>query len=223
MDIDKNIFLQHKTSITDGNWNIDLSYEDSDAPNKEIDFEKSTEVIDITENGAFYSAIKIDVCSKNTPNKSCILTGIDGGFILDGTSDKESEGQSILINNDNLILSVGFTLISIDLQTLEINWKIIPDIAEIFEFYALENDMLLRGEIGIHRIDFNGNIKWTFTARDIWVNIDGKKEVKIEDNSIRLFDWESNEYLIDFNGKIIEDKPFGVKKENQKKWWKWKK
>ena len=30
--------------------------------------------------------------------------------------------------------------------------------AEVFEFYDLDSDILLRGEIGIHRIDLNGNI-----------------------------------------------------------------
>jgi hypothetical protein len=72
-----------------------------------------------------------------------------------------------MIKNDSLILSLGFTLISINLRTLEINWKIRPDTAEIFEFYELESDILLRGEMGIHRVDFNGKVKWTFTARDI--------------------------------------------------------
>jgi len=206
MDIDKNIFFKHKTSITDGNWKVDLFYENSDATNKEIDFEKAIEVIDITGNGDLYSAIKIDVFSKNTPKKSCILTGIDGGFILYGASEKESNGQTILINHDNLILSIGFTLISIDLQTFEINWKIRPDIAEIFEFYKLENHILLRGELGIHRIDFNGNIKWSFTARDIWVNMNGKEEVKINVNTIKLIDWDDNEYLIDYDGILLSEK-----------------
>ena len=222
MEVTKDIFFEHETSISNENWKVDLSYESSDAKNKKIDLNENIPIIQIA-NEDFYSVIRIDLTDKKGSIESCILSGIDGAFILYPKSKGENEYQSVLINNDNLILSLGFTLISIDLKTLNINWKIRPDVAEIFEFYELEDDILLRGELGIHRIDFKGNIKWTFSARDIWVNTDGKKEVKIEENAIRLFDWESNEYLIDFNGELIENKPFRVNKKTQTKWWKWKK
>lgn len=215
MEVTKDIFYEHETSISDNNWKVDLSYESSNAKNKKIEVNENISIIQIANEG-FYSAIRIDVTDCKGSIKSCVLSGIDGAFILYPKSKGENEYQSVLINNDNLILSLGFTLMSIDLKNLSINWKIRPDVAEIFEFYELEMDILLRGELGIHRIDLKGNIKWTFSARDIWVNMDGKKEVKIEKNAIRLFDWESNEYLLDFNGKLIEDKPFRADKEAKK-------
>ncbi|MVO07760.1 hypothetical protein GOQ30_01115 [Flavobacterium sp. TP390] len=218
----KDIFFEHETSISNENWKVDLSYESSNAKTKKLELNENIPIIQVTSEN-FYTAIKIDATDNKGSMKSCILSGIDGSFILFSKSKGENQYQSVLINNDNLILSLGFTLISIDLKTLNINWKIRPDVAEVFEFYEFEKDILLRGELGIHRIDLKGNIKWTFSARDIWVNTNGKKEVEIEKNAIRLFDWESNEYLIDFNGKIIEDKPFRVKNETQKKWWIWKK
>lgn len=209
MQFTKDIFFEHDTSISNDNWRVDLSFESSNAKNKKVQPDENIRIIQIA-NENFYSAIKIDVTNNKGSIKSCILSGIDGAFILYPKSKGENQYQSVLIHNDNLILSLGFTLISIDLKTLNINWKIRPDIAEVFEFYELDKDILLRGELGIHRIDLKGNIKWTFSARGIWINMDGKKEVKIENNAIRLFDSESNEYLIDFNGKILEDKPFGV-------------
>jgi hypothetical protein len=223
MEVTKDIFFEHETSISNDKWKVDLSYEGSTAKSKKIEFEKNIPIIEIVENGGFYSAIKIDIKNNKNLNSSCVLTGIDGAFILYPKTKDKNESQSVFIKNDNLILSLGFTLISIDLNTLNTNWKIRPDCAEIFEFYEIENDILLRGEIGIHRIDFNGNIKWTFSARDIWVNMDGKEEVKIESNIIRLFDWESNEYLLDFNGEIIEDKPMKKEIITNRKWWQWKK
>jgi len=206
MTITKNIFFEHETSISNKDWKVNLFFESSYATSSKIELTKDFPVIQIANNN-FHSAIKIDVHLKNESHKSCILTGIDGAFILYPKSQGENEHQSILIINDNLILSIGFTFISIDLQTLNVNWKIRPDFAEIFEFYELENDLLLRGELGIHRIDLNGNVKWTFSGRDIWVNIDGKKELKIENKGIRLLDFESNEYLIDFDGQLVYDKP----------------
>ena len=53
--------------------------------------------------------------------------------------------------------------------------------------------------------------------------MDEKEEVKIESNGIRLFDWESNEYLIDFNGEILEDIPNRIEKKAKRKWWQLKK
>ncbi len=215
MEVIKDIFFEHETSVSDNGWKVDLSYESSNAKSKKIELSENTPIIQIASE-KFHSAIKIDISYENEPIKSCILTGIDGAFILYPKSKGENKYQSILINNDNLILSLDFTLISIDLKTLGTNWKIRPDTAEIFEFYELENDILLRGELGIHRIDYDGNIKWTFTGRDIWINMDGKKEIEIENKAIRLFDWESNEYLVDFNGKVIKDKPFKVNKSRKK-------
>ena len=223
MEVIKDIFFEHETSILNNKWKVDLSYESSSAKSKKIELEKNIPIIEVVENGNFYSAIKLDIKFNDISTKSCILAGIDGAFILYPKSQGENEYQSVMINNDNLILSLGFTLLSIDLNTLKTNWKIRADSAEIFEFYELENDILLRGELGIHRIDFNGNIKWTFTARDIWVNTEGKKEVSIVNDKIRLFDWESNEYWLDFNGQILEDKPFRMNKKTSRKWWEWKK
>ncbi len=201
-----------------------MFYENSNEKSKEIKLDKDIKIIPVAESGTFNSLIKINIEDKETNvEKSFILVGIDGAFILYPKSNKENEGQSIALKNDNLILSIGFTLISIDITNLSVNWKIRPDIAEIFEFYDFENDLLLRGEIGIHRIDLNGNIKWTFSARDIWVNMDGKEEVKIEDNGIRLMDFESNEYFINFDGQLLEDKPIKIEETQTRKWWQRKK
>ncbi|WP_298481418.1 hypothetical protein [uncultured Maribacter sp.] len=219
MEVTKDIFFEHETSISNDNWKVDLSYESSNTKNKKIELNEDIPIIQVA-NEEFYSAIKIDTTDNKGSTKSFILSGIDGAFILYPKSKGENQYQSVLIKNDNLILSLGFTLMSIDLKTLNINWKIRPDIAEVFEFYELEKDILLRGELGIHRIDFNGNVKWTYSGKDIWVNMDGKPEVQIEKNTIRLLDFDSQEYLIDFSGQDIHD---NSKIEAKRKWWKWKK
>ena len=51
-----------------------------------------------------------------------------------------------------------------------------------------------------------GDIKWSFSGKDIWVNIEGKQEVEIKDDRIKLIDFENNEYEIDFNGIEISEK-----------------
>ncbi|OOV21031.1 hypothetical protein BXU11_17100 [Flavobacterium sp. LM5] len=102
---------------------------------------------------------------------------------------------------------------------MELQWRREFDFATVFEFYKIENDFITRGELEIKRITRNGEIVWSFGGRDIWVNIEGKTELKIENDIIRLFDFESNEYLINFDGKLIEDNPKIISKEPRKKWW----
>ena len=79
--------------------------------------------------------------------------------------------------------------------------------------------------MAIHRIELNGNKKWEFSARYLG-KYGRKKRSKKEENGIRLFDFESNEYLIDFDGKLIEDNPRITEKRkptvlnNLKRWFK---
>lgn len=90
---------------------------------------------------------------------------------------------------------------------MELQWSREFDFFTVFEFYKIENNFITRGELEIKRITKSGEIVWSFSGRDIWVNIEGKIELKIENDKIRLFDFESNEYVINFDGKLIEDNP----------------
>lgn len=94
--------------------------------------------------------------------------------------------------------------VSIQTPTLEVNCSIEPNLNHIFEFYDLEGDILLRGEVQIHRIDLNGNIKWSYSGKDIWVDMDGKPEVTILESRIKLRDFNHDKYIIDFNGNTIQ-------------------
>ena len=102
---------------------------------------------------------------------------------------------------------------------MELQWSREFDFATVFEFYKIENDFITRGELEIKRITKSGEIVWSFGGRDIWVNTKGKTELSIENNKIRLFDFESNEYVLNFDGELIEDYPNVIRKETKKNWW----
>ena len=199
----KSLFDIQNLTISTDKWKADLYYESWNAPTKTIEKNENDVVVELSEKGEWDSTLKIDLSDDKT-KRTCIVTGIQGGTILHKKGGDEN-GQSVKIDNDNLILSLGLNFVSIDLNDLKLNWKLEPDMAEVFEFYDLENDYLLRGEVGIHRIDRMGKVKWTFSATDIWVNMEGRPEVEITDNSIKLLDFNSDEYEIDFNGKEREN------------------
>lgn len=190
-----------KLTLSTDKWKVDLVYENWHSESKTIEITDGDLVIEFSDKREWNSTLKIDLTNEKV-KRTCIVTGIQGSTFLQ-KSNANGKGQSVKIDSDNLILSLGLSLVSIDLRELKLNWKIEPDMAEVFEFYDLENDYLLRGEVGIHRIDKTGQIKWTFSARDIWVNMEGRPEVELTENSIKLLDFNSIEYEIDFDGKEI--------------------
>lgn len=199
-------FNNQSLTISNEDWNVELLYESTFSDKKEIKDSENDKIIKLSEQRDWNSILKLTIRNKSGYLKTCLLKGIDGGSYLH-KSDKTDNSQSVKLIDNDLIMSLGFTFLSLNIQNLEINWKIRPDMAEIFEFYDLEKDFLLRGELGIHRIDQNGNVKWSYSGRDIWVNIDGNDEVKIEKDQIHLVDFQSNEYKIDFDGNTLEDNP----------------
>ncbi len=190
-------------TISSGKWTVTLNYESWNSPVKTVNTDESDTAMELSEKGEWDSTLKVDVSDEHH-KRTCIVTGIQGGTYLH-EKEREAEGQSVKIDKDNLILSLGLHFISVDLNNISLNWKLEPDTAEVFEFYDLEHDYLLRGEVGIHRIDKTGNVKWTFSAADIWVNMEGRPEIEITENSIKLLDFNSDEYEIDFNGKEIKN------------------
>ena len=137
---------------------------------------------------------------EGTGNRGIIKTR--GGFYL--LAKDERGAQSIKLEEDYLYLSLETEFICINLLEFNIHWNVEPDRTAVFEFYDIDNDFLLRGESEIHRISKNGDIVWSFGGKDIFVNMDGKDEVRIMDNFILLTDFDNNNYQIDFNGKLIE-------------------
>lgn len=183
--------------IEDGNLRIELKYGSKFSEEKEY-----LQRIEITDSDSSY--LEISVFEGRNEINSGLISGINGGVWLHKETE-ENQGQSVQLSNGDLILSLGCNLVSIQIPTLKVNWNIVPDSAEIFEFYNLENDILLRGELQIHRIDLNGRIRWSYSGKNIWVNIDGKPEVTILENRIKLIDFNHDEYLIDFYGNSISN------------------
>jgi hypothetical protein len=113
---------------------------------------------------------------------------------------------SYFIKNDIIFLCCGKHLYALDIPTLQIKWFKELDPATCFEIYPFEDDFIIHGEITISRITALGEIKWEFSARDIFVNLNGHKEFEIINGQIKIIDFENYEYILDGNGKIISDR-----------------
>ncbi|CAM4030396.1 Urease accessory protein UreD [Flavobacterium branchiophilum] len=115
--------------------------------------------------------------------------------------------NSFIIEDDKIWIRVCNKIYCLEIPNLEIQWNREFDFATVFSFVKIENDFITHGELEIKRITRNGEIVWSFAGRDIWVNIEGKAELKIENDTIILFDFESNKYVLNFVGQLIEDYP----------------
>ncbi|MCV2484182.1 hypothetical protein OD917_04550 [Flavobacterium sp. SH_e] len=127
--------------------------------------------------------------------------------------------DSFIIEDDKIWIRICNKIYCLEISSLEIVWQKEFDFATNFTIHKLEEDFIIYGEVEIFRITKEGEIIWRFGGRDIWVNLEGKNPFNIETDKIRLFDFESNEYVLDFDGNLREDNPRLILKIAKKKWW----
>lgn len=75
----------------------------------------------------------------------------------------------------------------------------------LFEIHPIEDGYIIWGESDIFRYDLQLNRIWHFTGRDILVSQTKDKHFWIDDGLIRCRDFEDWHYVLDFNGKLIDD------------------
>ena len=127
--------------------------------------------------------------------------------------------ETFAIVDNRLFVISGSEIYCLEIPSLKLIWHKEFDRITNFTIHKLENDFIIYGELEIFRITKEGEIIWRFGGRDIWVNFEGKNPFNIESDKIRLFDFESNEYVLDFDGNLREDNPRLILKITKRKWW----
>jgi len=128
--------------------------------------------------------------------------------------------DTFIIEDDKIWVISDNTIYCVEIPSSKLIWQKEFDLVTNYSIHKLKNTFIVRGELLIFRISKEGEIIWSFSGRDIWFNPEGYNELTIEENAIRLFDFDSNEYVIDFDGNQIEDIPRVFPQEIKKKWWK---
>ena len=122
-----------------------------------------------------------------------------------GTTNGLTE-NSFIINDNKIWICISNKIYCLEIPSLKLIYHKKLDSVTNFTIYKFKDDVIIHGELEIFRITKLGDIKWSFSGKDIWVNIEGKQEVEIKDDRIKLIDFENNEYEIDFNGIEISEK-----------------
>ena len=120
----RDTFDIQKTSISNEKWTVNLYYESWSANEKTISKTNNDIIIELSEKGEWTSLLKLEIININGKTKNCLINGIDGGNYFHIVKDK-NDSQSVKIMENNIIISAGFTLLSINLINLKLNWKII--------------------------------------------------------------------------------------------------
>lgn len=74
-----------------------------------------------------------------------------------------------------------------------------------YGIYKLKHGYIIHGEIEIIMLDFEFNVKWKFSGKDIFASVSRKTTFQLCEKTIKLYDFEDNFYEIDFEGKLISD------------------
>ncbi|MBS2213851.1 hypothetical protein KEM09_20755 [Carboxylicivirga mesophila] len=114
--------------------------------------------------------------------------------------------SSYVIKDSVLYIIAGTMVYALKIPELSIKWVYEYDTVCCLAIYNLEKDLLIHGELDIIRIDTEGRLKWRFGGRESWLNPGVQTEVTIENNQIKLIDFDSNEYVIDFDGNLKQDR-----------------
>lgn len=112
--------------------------------------------------------------------------------------------KTFVFTNDSILICCSDKIYSLSLPGLQLNWKKRFDPATCFAIHNFKGDFIIHGELQITRIDKDGNERWNFGARDIFVTPDGKNAFEIQSDKIKLVDWEGYEYLLNEDGQEIQ-------------------
>lgn len=76
-----------------------------------------------------------------------------------------------------------------------------------FGIYRVTGGYIVYGELEIIMLDDHFQRKWDFSGRDIFVTNSSHVPFELSEKSIKLYDWEDNYYELDYDGKLIAEKP----------------
>ena len=110
--------------------------------------------------------------------------------------------NSFIISGYALLICCCHTVYSFELPTLVLNWRKELDLATCFAIYPYKEDFIIHGELSIKRISLDGNVKWDFAGKDIFVTQDGTDAVKTTGDKIEVTDWNGDKYILDDRGQL---------------------
>ena len=157
---------------------------------------KDSYQIEIREKKAHPPQVAVYLYQTEEEIKNVVLTG--------GGSVSSLWEKSALLDGDRLLIACGNEVFCILLPTLELLWHTQVDMATCFQIVAYQDDYITHGEVEIVRLNKQGEILWQFSGKDIFVSpTERTPAFTFTPMGIELVDFNYENYLIDYDGKII--------------------
>lgn len=103
---------------------------------------------------------------------------------------------------DVLTLLQGWSITQFNVVTAQVIRSVtLNTMAPNFEIHRVNTGYLIYGETDITLLNNNLEPLWSFSGRDIFVSISGKKPFEIKEDRICLYDFMDHYYELDFQGK----------------------
>ncbi len=96
------------------------------------------------------------------------------------------------------------TVYEINTLNGEARYLFLNDLAGAYGVYKVDDGYIIHGEMYVVKIDYDLNIIWTFSGKDIFASPDGKDAFTIYKDRIELIDFENNRYTINLNGELLQ-------------------
>ncbi|MFO1042265.1 MAG: hypothetical protein U0941_10800 [Planctomycetaceae bacterium] len=110
--------------------------------------------------------------------------------------------HSAIIHANCLLIAVGPFVVSLELPTLTLNWKVKTDSATCFGVYHSANNRcyISHGELDVAGVSYDGSIMWSNSGADIFTN-----GFSVSQNQVTAIDWNEDKYVWDIaTGQLIE-------------------
>ena len=135
--------------------------------------------------------VGVTVTTSSGRKYSALLGGHGGGTGTQKTNH--------IVEDNRLIICCSDKVFCLELPTLKFIWSTQADEATCFQIFRYKESYVIHGEMNITKLRLDGSIEWQKSGRDIFVNLDGKTEFKIEGNTAIAVDFEGYEYRFDLD------------------------
>jgi len=161
-----------------------------------------------------YSAGQINKSRIYTLNKrGIIVRDNNSGEELSSAILFENGGKSAIsediyeMENEKIWICIGDKIYCLNIPDLTIAWFKETNYGTNHSINKFRNDFIIHGELGILRMNKEGEIIWKFMGGG-GVFIPGKERLKILDTHIELTDGNDNNFIINEFGEEIKKKPY---------------
>ena len=113
---------------------------------------------------------------------------------------------SILREEDILMVCACDKVLALNLPDLTLKWKMKADDITCFGIHRFGNGFLVHGECQLTQLNLFGEQLWTFSGRDIFVTLDNRSELKIENGRAIIEDFEGYQYTINTEGHVVDER-----------------